>query len=362
MIKLVFIFLFFWQPMSCFSQTISTFFSNSNLKIDDAMVLDSAGNLYGSHFMGTNIVKVTPDGIGSIFATGFNTPNGLAFDSNNNLFVCDLSGNRIYKLSSDGDFLDTFNVSTPSGIIKSFDSDTMLFTQYTGNKLSKLAPDGTISIIASGTPMVGSVGLTYSNTGQLYVANFTDRKIYSFGDTGFNYVATVPGPSNGALGFITFSKGSLWGTSYNGHKIYRIYPEYVDSVALLAGSTIGSTDGAINNAKFNTPNGIISSKNGDSLYVSDFGTGRVRIIALNESLGLTDYNINPKKVLVTPNPAADFIHLNIDFEKIEVVNQIGEIVLTTSNSCSNIENLPSGIYLIKIYREKDLTFTRFIKN
>ena len=75
-------------------------------------------------------------------------------------------------------FLDTFIVTTPSGIVKSFASDTMLFTQYTGNKLSSISPEGNIQEIISGAPMKGAIGMTFDNEGQLYVANFTDRKIF----------------------------------------------------------------------------------------------------------------------------------------------------------------------------------------
>lgn len=361
--KLIIILFFFIQSILSYSQFVSTFFSNPAMKVDDAMVLDNEGNLYGSHFMGSNIYKVTPSGVGTIFASGFNTPNGLAFDSQQNLYVCDLSGNRIYKLSSSGTFLDTFNVSTPSGIIKSINSDTMLFTQYTGNKLSKLAPDGTISIVASGLPMVGSVGLTYNSSGLLYVANFTNREIYSFSGNTFSYVATVPGPSGGALGFITFAKGSIWATSYNGHKIYRVYQNYLDSVLLYTGSTLGSVDGPLDSAKFNAPNGIISSISGDSFYVSDFGTGRIRIIRLSETVGLNEFGFDSNRIEVYPNPTSEFLKIRCpyDLNKIEIINTNGSTVLTSTDKNISVGNLPTGVYILKLYHNQGWSCKKFIK-
>lgn len=351
------------QTSTSYSQEVSTFFSDPIKKVDDGMVLDYQGNLYGSHFMGSNVYKITPEGDATIFASGFNTPNGLAFDSQNNLFVCDLSGNKIYKLSYSGEFLDTIAVPTPSGIIKSFDSDTLLFTQYNGNKLSKLAPDGTITLISSGSPMNGSVGLAYDDLGQLYIANFTDRKIYKYTSDSLVYVATVPGPSNGALGFIAFAQGTLWGTSFQGHKIYRIYQNYVDSTSLYSGSTIGSVDGPINLAKFSSPNGIISSATGDSLYISDFGTKRIRIISLNAATGIRENEKATNKIFVYPNPSNDWIQISHDgtIDKIEVFNSSGKLIITSFEDRISLNKLPEGVYVVRVYVDDHFSSTRFVK-
>ena len=345
------------------AQSVLTFFSDPSKKIDDAMVLDYQGNLYGSHFMGTNVYKITPSGQGSVFATGFNTPNGLAFDSQNNLYVCDLSGNRIYKLSHSGVFLDTFNISTPSGIIKSLGSDTMLFTQYTGNKLSKLAPDGSTLVIASGTPMVGSVGLAYSNSGQLYIANFTNRKIYSVSSNTLTYVATVPGPSNGALGFIAYANGFLYGTGYNDHKIYKIHPNFIDSVVVLAGTTLGNSDGSVATAQFNRPNGIIPSSTGDSLYISDFGSGRVRVISFSLITASIEQENTPATVQIYPSPSSDVISLtdNTDVESLQIYDSQGKHVISSTEKTINVNNLSPGVYSVIIKTQTKKLHTKFIK-
>lgn len=351
------------QTITLISQEVSTFFNDPIKKVDDDMALDYQGNLYGSHFMGSNVYKITPDGEATIFASGFNTPNGLAFDSQNNLYVCDLSGSKIYKLSISGEFLDTIVVSTPSGIVKSFDSDTMLFTQYSGNKLSKLAPDGTIILLASGSPMNGSVGLTYDDLGQLYVANYNNRKIYNYNEGIFTYVATVPGPANGALGFIAFAQGTLWGTSFNAHKIYKVYQNYVDSVMLYTGSTSGSVDGPIDIAQFSTPNGIISSATGDSLYISDFGTKRIRIISLNATTGISENEISIQNISVFPNPSNDWIQISYHgvADKIEVFDTSGNLVISAYEDRFSISKLPAGVYIVRLYQDKEYFTSRFVK-
>lgn len=362
--KLLYTLAFAAGIISLQAQEVSTFFNDPSKKVDDGLVLDYQGNLYGSHFMGTNVYKITPSGVGTVFATGFNTPNGLAFDSQDNLYVCDLSGNRIYKISYSGEFLDTISVTSPSGIIKSIDSDTMLFTQYSGNKVSKLAPDGTITLIASGAPMVGVVGLTYDNLGQLYVANFTDRKIFKLNDTIFTYVATVPGPPGGYLGFIAFANGFLYGTGYNDHKIYKIDPNFVDSVFVFAGTTAGSADGDVTTAQFNAPNGIISSITGDSLFISDFGTGRIRIITSEVVTEINSLEYINSKVKIYPCPTTDFI--NVDYngtiDVIEIYNYQGKRIYATKEKRIATGHLPSGAYIVLIKTKSGVVKTTFIKN
>lgn len=346
------------------SQIVSTFFNEPTKKIDDAMVIDHLGNLYGSHFMGTNVYKISPLGVSSVFATGFNTPNGLAFDSQHNLYVCDLSGNKIYKLSYSGTFLDTIPIQSPSGIIKSFSSDTMLFTQYTGNKLSKLAPDGSITLIASGAPMLGSVGLAYDPSGQLYVANFTDRKIFSVNSNTLTYVATVPGPSNGSLGFIAFAKGHLWATGFNDHKIYKIEPNFIDSTVAYAGSTVGSTDGGISSAKFNSPNGIISSISGDSLFVSDFGSGRIRVISFTSFTGMGKNELVQNKIKIYPSPSSNFVSIEYEGEilGVKLYDSYGKLLGSSLDRKTNVSDLPVGLYILSIQTSDGILKTRFLKN
>jgi len=248
-------------------------------QVDDALFRDPVGNLYGSHYMGSNVYKMTPDGTVTTFLSGLNTPNGIAMNSLGEFYVADNVGDRIYRIAADGTPIDTIIVTNPSGLLKAWDSDTILFTQYLPDKLGKLAPDGTIITTHEGPPLNGPVGLAYTDDGTLYVADYTDRKINRVVGNVLEYVATVPGPSNGVLGFITGGGGTLYGTSWQSHSIYAIEPAYVDSVRLVAGGNgQGNTDGDVATAQFNQPNGILAVAGGDTIYVSDFGSKNIRMI------------------------------------------------------------------------------------
>ena len=68
-----------------------------------SLALDSIGNLYvsgGGEF--GSIVKVTPAGTVNTFANGITFPNGIAFGSNNNLYVAEGANGSIDEYTPSG--------------------------------------------------------------------------------------------------------------------------------------------------------------------------------------------------------------------------------------------------------------------
>src|SRR5262249_14294497 len=68
------------------------------------LAFDSAGNLYVANLGSNNILKFTPAGVGSVFAsTGFtNLQGGLAFDGTGNLYVANTGNDTIQKFTPAG--------------------------------------------------------------------------------------------------------------------------------------------------------------------------------------------------------------------------------------------------------------------
>ena len=335
---------------SLHAQWVSTHFDSASISITDDLIFDQQGNLYGADYSGDKVYKIEPNGTVSPFVSGLNAPNGLAFDSMGNLFICDNTGNAIYKADPTGTIIDTFGVTNPSGIIKHQTSDTMIFTTYAGHKLIKLAPDGSMSQWFGGLPLRGPVGLSYDDTGKLYVGNFTDRMIYQVLPDTLIYIARVPGTSGSNLGFIDYANGSLWGTNFQNHKIYRVYLGYTDSVVLYGGSTAGPDNGPLSTAKFNQPNGIIAR--GDSLYISEYATGKVRII---HGLSLAIEEPEPELALtISPNPVQHQLHVSIPVNgsEFQIIDMLGKMhlsgILEDRKTTINVEDLEVGLYFIKV--------------
>lgn len=345
----------FLSGIISYTQFVSTIVDSLGVKFRDDIILDQSGNIYCSDYSGTNVYQLTPDGGISIFVTGLNTPNGLAFDSQNNLFVCDHMGNAIYKVSPAGDVLDTISTNRPSGLITSFDSDTLIFTEYgNSHQLKKLAPDGSITTFIAGPPLNGPVGLTYDNLGQLYVANFNNRQVFKVVNNTLEYLTTVPGPSSGFLGFLAYGGGYLWATSWNANKIYGIDPNFTDSTFVYAGSSNGGMDGELSVATFNSPNGIYVNDNADTMYISEYNTGRLRMISpesnsIESQLSNSDPDL---QIEVYPNPSIGDLqiinHSDHKILKISVYNLLGEQVQASSynDSYTQITIEDSGVYFI----------------
>lgn len=296
---------------SAMNAQVVTTILDAPTQVDDALFRDPAGHLYGSHYMGSNVYRMAPDGGVTTFVGGLNTANGIAMNALGQFYVADNNGDRIYQVANDGTPLDTFMIANPSGLLKAWVSDTILFTQYLPDKLGKLAPDGTITIAFDGAPLNGPVGLAYTDDGTLYVANYTDRKIHRVVGGTLEYVATVPGPSSGVLGFITAGGGTLYGTSWNSHAIYAIEPAYTDSVRLIAGGNgQGNTDGDVATAQFNQPNGILAVAGGDTLFVSDFGSKNIRMIT-GVLTGIAEQG-GPEVLRIIPDASGRSITLAVD--------------------------------------------------
>jgi hypothetical protein len=108
------------------------------------MAVDGAGNLFAAD--GNTIFKFTPDGKKSTFATGIN-PGDLVFDRAGNLFVTDPGSDSILKFTPDGK-KSTFatEISDPGDM--AFDAAGNLFVSGSG-LIFKFTPDGTRSTLVS---------------------------------------------------------------------------------------------------------------------------------------------------------------------------------------------------------------------
>ncbi len=259
-------------------QTVSTFIG-PGINIDDALILDAEGNIYGSHFTGSAIYKVTPEGDISIYADGFNTPNDLAFDAEGNLYVADNQRNAVFKITPDSNITQFGpTITSASGLIFDRHSDTLLVTQYLSNRIIKLAPDGSTRNYITGFGLDGPVGLAYDDNDTLYVGNYNDGQIFKIVNDRPQRIAIVPGTNFGAIGFLAYIAGDLYATAIGRHRIYKITLDGVMTEFAGTGSP-GLEDGPASTARFTNPNGIIASASGNEILISDFGTKSIRVIS-----------------------------------------------------------------------------------
>ncbi|MCB0275519.1 MAG: SMP-30/gluconolactonase/LRE family protein [Calditrichaeota bacterium] len=260
-------------------QTVSTLWG-PNINIDDCLTMDGQGNLYGSHYNGSAVYKITPSGERTVYMGGFTTPNGLALDGSGNLFVADNRGNQVYRVTPDSQKI-AFGprITSPSGLIFDPHSDTLYVTTYTTNTILKLSPDGVYTPFLSGAPLNGPVGLAWDDQHNLYIANFNAGEILRVvAPDSLVEIARIPGTSFGANGFLAYLDGNLYTTGIGVHRIYRIGLDGNTTVFAGTGEA-GLTDGPADSARFNRPNGIYADAVNHRLLISDYGTRTIREIS-----------------------------------------------------------------------------------
>ncbi|MCE7992287.1 MAG: hypothetical protein HEP71_09915 [Roseivirga sp.] len=264
------------------------------------IAVDVSGNIFVSDLGSTNantIRKITPEGVVTTFAgsagfsgntdshgtsASFTSPKGLAFDSSGNLFVAD--GFNVRKITPDR-FVTTFagtgsaGSAEGTGTSASFNepidiaidgSDNLYVSDYLNNKIRKITPTGIVGTFV-GTGSQGSAdgpgtsatfyfpfGLTFDNSGNLYVADWANEKIR------------------------------------------KVTPGRV--VSTFAGSgTTGSQDGIGTSASFNYPDGIAFNID-NAIYVGDdanhllrrVSLGSVKLTGTPTSMLVGDHNVTLK--------------------------------------------------------------------
>lgn len=253
---------------------------------------------------------------GAASVAQFDTPMGLALDSNGDLYVADQHNNRIRKIgkdsivttvagadasgSADGD-VSIARFSEPTGIV--FGPDGALYiTEYGGSKVRKIA-NGMVTTLAGGIYANGDGvgasagfedlnGITIGQDGNLYVADWGNNSIRQVTLSGV--VTTFAGSTGGKGGHkdgfrtdalfsapvdLCFSvDGSLYISESQGDRIRKIDP--TGMVSTIAGDgNLGYADSQIGiQAEFFWPYGLAFDLGG-TLYVADGGNQTIRKIS-----------------------------------------------------------------------------------
>jgi sugar lactone lactonase YvrE len=291
---------------------------------------DSSGNVYVSDTNNNVIRKITPAGVVTTFAglvpyvgwgngTGagaeFNTPFGIAVDSNGNVYVADQGNTDIRKISPGGTSTTLAGQqgggnADGSGSAAGFDFPTGAAADTSGNiyiadeqndEIRKMTPSGTVSTVAGAGGSAGATdatgtsaqfdfpfGVAVDGSGNTYVADATNntiRKITSSGVvTTLAGLAGSPGSVDGTgsaarfdqpIGVAVDGNGNVYVSEQRNATIRKITPAgVVSTLAGLAGSN-GSTDGTGSAARFYLPAGLAIDSSGN-IFVADATADEIR--------------------------------------------------------------------------------------
>ncbi|HKQ38025.1 MAG TPA: immunoglobulin domain-containing protein [Verrucomicrobiae bacterium] len=271
---------------------------------------------------GTPRVFGTNDGIG--YQARFNSPRGIAVDTNGCLYVCDFHNHTIRKITPDGvvstlagspgiygwkDGLGTDALFT-SPRRATADRAGNLFVADNGNAVvRKITSDGNVTTIAGAPQQPGAANGTNTaarfdgpsdvavdSSGNLFVADADNHSIRKITPSGSNWIVTTiagnltqggiaDGTNNLArfrhpIGLELDRDGNIYVTDNVAHNIRKIRPAGTNwIVTTLAGlaDNPGYADGKGTHARFNAPIGVAVDAAGN-VFIGDDGTMTVRKI------------------------------------------------------------------------------------
>jgi kumamolisin len=317
------------------------------------IAIDGSGDLYIADYSNNVIREIAPDGTvstpygsasghaGSSNGAGnaalFKTPNSVAADSDNNLYVADTGNNIIRKISGG-------TVSTLAGTDDAFDSPEGITVDGSGNvyvadtgnnTIREITPGGVVSVLAGQTGVSGFAdgdatsealfngpsGVAVDSAGNVYVADFGNAVIREISSGTVTTIAGQAGQAgyldglsgkalfNAPLGVAVDSLGDVYiadalvpsiGTTAAGNNVLReLSPEGVVSTVAGQVSTTGTADGIGSAAEFYSLQAVAVSSSGQ-VYLADTynqtirlgGVAATRIIELSGSLAFGGLPVN----------------------------------------------------------------------
>jgi hypothetical protein len=219
----------------------------------------------------------------------------------------------------------------------------------------------TIGYFTSGNPKIISINTTNGNIDYNYELINTDPFNLEVSNGKIYSLSTISG---GSLQFLKFD------LSLSTKTVIKTYlsSEFVDCFSETSTYdtqnnkyiTIGNIDAGVEKIlTINSINGNIENNyplTNINVYSLEYKTGN------NASLE----ELDTRYVKLFPNPASEkiIIESNLNYNKVQITNLVGEVIISEKNNLSeiNIENLLSGYYIMKISYNNSTLIRSFIKN
>ncbi|MEI6022435.1 MAG: fibronectin type III domain-containing protein [bacterium] len=223
----------------------------------EGIAIDSVGNIYVANYNDTNVMKITPSGVSSVFFTAASHLFSVAVDASDNVYVANFNTQNITKLSSSGVVLG--NPFASAGIlpinIKLDSAGNIYVVNRDGNNVTKITPAGVSSVF--GTTGNQPYALVLDPAGNAYVANYNDGTVTKITPAGVSSVFGTTG--NQPHDIAIDSVGNIYTANYNDNTVTKITPAGVSSVFGTTGTH---------------PYSIVVDKN-NNVYTTDNGGGTV---------------------------------------------------------------------------------------
>ncbi len=293
--------------------TVTTFSAPGSAIVEPFGIAVKDGDKYVSDGSAGTILKLRADGTSAVFASGFNTPSGLALLPDGHLLVADTGSHTIKKISADGVvtmFAGTENVAGsedgegrsakfngPIGIAADDDGNVFVADTY-NDRIRIIERHGVVATIAGSsrgfadgagreakfdTPLGIAIWLD-----KLVVADSGNRRIRLVALHGGD-VTTLAGSGDADLRDGSLSEAAFVSPTEvavddsaaifaaDGNAIRAIGRSGFPYVETVAGERRGYSDGAAIEARFNRPSGIAFGTAGE-IVIADSDNGVIRVL------------------------------------------------------------------------------------
>ncbi|MEB3214321.1 MAG: hypothetical protein VKL39_23430 [Leptolyngbyaceae bacterium] len=285
------------------------------------------GNFYCTS--GNKIMQIDSNGLISLFFSPdeppyvyLGDPNGLAFDSNWNLYVADIQ-NRIIKIDQNGvpsEYLSGGLINTPSGL--AFDTEGNLYCcNFGNNTIIKIDQNKNVVTLASN--VIQPNKLVFYND-KLYCSNLGPKTISEItlnGEVSYFYNPENNNLLNIPIGIIFDSAGNLYCANYGNNNIIKILTNSSASIYSESNLINGPYDVALNNNLY-----VINSLNSNVLEIE------VQPITVQSEFNKV-LNDPPFLLNATSTISSPIIYVSSN-TNVATVNESGLVTITGPGSCT----------------------------
>jgi len=337
---------------SIISQTITEF--SSGYTSLEGVAINSNNEVYISENNSGKIFKLDDSGNNTLITTAGGFANDIVFDTNNNLYVTEPFTNKISILDSSTNTLNEFVSTSSSGTspygIDSFNG-LIYFSSENNGKVIRVNADLSTTEVASG--LFTPEGISIDSKGNLYVADRNDRSLFKIDINGLK--TTIASNIRNIRGVTVSPSDDVYFTTYNSFPLENKILKYNSNTGVLSDFVTTQLD---------QPRSLEIDHLGN-MYVTNIGNGTV-VKIFDESLQTTptlsveSFEKLESAFKLFPNPVITNININIPIKKIILFDTKGENIYEENpNSKSiNIENLSSGVYFAQILSDKNQLITR----
>ncbi|KAA1245335.1 T9SS type A sorting domain-containing protein [Aquimarina sp. RZ0] len=405
---------------------------NAELNFPGGIAVDAAGNVYFSEITNPDIRKVDINGIITTFAgspgsfgssgdgglavdASLNSPQGLAFDIFDNLYIADRDNNKIRKVNASDGIISTiaglgtsgFSGDNGQATLAELDSPQYVAVDVNGNvyisdwlnnRIRKVdATTGIITTIAGtgdsgfsgdGGPATSAElrspsGIAVDTSGNIFFADRGNNRIRRIDASGV--ITTVAGSDrfgdfdgDGGLainakldspnGIITDAVGNIFIADRTNQRIRRVNSSDGLINTIAGTGATGFNGGGFNgdgmsgtDTRLNNPSAVAISNPGD-IYIADGGNHRVRLLP---AIPLSIEDVTLEKVQIFNTPTNIKVVSKNNISTIEIFDLSGKNVLRKSVQSLtfdiDISGLQNGVYLINLEGNDIFETFKFLK-